>query len=135
MPKNVKYKKVQKGRISGFSSSLLQPAFGIYGLKALESLRLTSAQIEACRKVITKHIKKKGKLWVNIFPDIPVTAKPLEVRMGKGKGNVEFWVARIHAGKVLFELSGVSIDLAREAFLLAAYKLPIKTVFIVKKIL
>jgi large subunit ribosomal protein L16 len=133
MPKNVKYKKVQKGRIFGFSSSLLKPCFGSFGLKAIESLRLNSAQIEACRKVITKHIKKRGKLWVNIFPDIPVTVKPQEVRMGKGKGNVAFWVTRVRAGKILFELSGVSIDLAKEAFSLAAYKLPVKTVFIVKK--
>ena len=129
-PKKTKYKKAFKGRIKGIAGNGFELAFGDYGLKALAPERITARQIEACRKAINRHRKRDGKLWIRIFPDVPVTSKPAEVRMGKGKGSVEFWVARVNPGKILFELSGIPESVAREALALAAAKLPIKTKFV-----
>jgi large subunit ribosomal protein L16 len=109
--------------------------FGEYGLKALERGKITARQIEAARRAMTRHVKRQGQIWIRIFPDVPVTKKPLEVRMGKGKGNVEYWAAKIQPGKVLYEMEGVDETTAREAFQLAAAKLPIKTVFISRQVM
>jgi len=127
MPKKVKYRKQQRGRLDGKAKGGWYLAFGDYGLKALESAWITSNQIEACRVAITRALKKGGKLWIRIFPDKPVTARPPETRMGKGKGNVEKWVAVVKRGKILFEIAGVKEEDALEALKLAQYKLPIKT--------
>ncbi len=127
MPKKVKYRKQQRGRLDGKAKGGWYLAFGDYGLKALESAWITSNQIEACRVTITRALKKGGKLWIRIFPDKPVTARPPETRMGKGKGNVEKWVAVVKRGKILFEIAGVKEEDALEALRLAQYKLPIKT--------
>jgi large subunit ribosomal protein L16 len=129
-PKKTKYRKAHKGRISGNAKGGATLAFGQYGLKALEPDRLTARQIEAARRAITRHMKRQGKVWIRVFPDVPVSKKPLEVRMGSGKGSVEYWAARVHPGRILFELDGVSITIAREALDLAAMKLPIKTKFV-----
>lgn len=127
MPRKVKYRKQQRGRLDGKAKGGWYLAFGDYGLKALESAWITSNQIEACRVAITRALKKGGKLWIRIFPDKPVTARPPETRMGKGKGNVEKWVAVVKRGKILFEIAGVKEEDALEALKLAQYKLPIKT--------
>jgi large subunit ribosomal protein L16 len=129
-PKKTKYRKQHKGRIRGVAKGGSSLNFGQYGLKALEPERVTSRQIEASRRAISRHVKRVGRLWIRIFPDVPVTAKPAEVRMGKGKGAVDRWVCRVKPGRVLFEIDGVPEDVAREAFERAAAKLPIKTKFI-----
>jgi large subunit ribosomal protein L16 len=130
MPKRVKYRKKQRGKMKGNAQSGNYVAFGKYGLKALESGWITSRQIEASRVAITRHVKRGGKVWIRIFPDKPVTKKPAETRMGKGKGSPEYWVAVVRPGRIMFELEGVPEDLAKEAMRLAAHKLPIKTKFV-----
>ena len=130
MPKRVKYRKAQRGRMRGKAQRGSTLAFGEYGLKAMEPQWLTNRQIEAARVAITRHIKRAGKLWIRVFPDKPVTVKPAETRMGKGKGNPEYWVAVVKPGRVLFELEGVPADVARRALELAASKLPCKTKFV-----
>jgi len=130
LPKRTKFRKAHKGRIHGLAKGGTALNFGEFGMKALEPERITSRQIEAARRAITRHIRRQGKLWIRIFPDIPVTAKPLEVRQGKGKGSVEYWAARVKPGRVLFELDGVTEELARGAFERAAAKLPIKVKFV-----
>lgn len=134
-PKRTKYRKVQKGRNRGLAQRGNEVSFGEYGLKAVERGRLTARQIEAARRAMTRHIKRGGKTWIRVFPDKPVTKKPIEVRMGKGKGNVEFWVAKVQPGSMLYEMEGVSREVAQEAFRLAASKLPVKTAFVERKIL
>lgn len=134
MPKKTKWRKQQRGRMKGRASRGSTLAFGTYGLKALEPAWISSRQIEAARVAITRYIKRGGKLWIRIFPDKPVTVKPAETRMGKGKGNPEYWVAVVKPGKILFELEGVSGDVAEEALRLASYKLPIKTKFITSEL-
>jgi large subunit ribosomal protein L16 len=129
-PKKTKFRKQHKGRIHGNAKGGTALNFGSYGLKALQPERVTARQIEAARRAITKHIKRAGRVWIRIFPDVPVSFKPAEVRMGSGKGSPEFWVCRVKPGRVLFELDGVPELIAREAFNLAAAKLPIKTKFI-----
>lgn len=129
-PKRTKFRKQHKGRNRGVATSGNKVSFGEYGLKATTRGRITARQIEAARRAINRHIKRGGKVWIRIFPDKPITEKPLEVRMGSGKGNVEYWVARVQPGSVLYEMEGVSETVAREAFRLAAAKLPVKTVFV-----
>lgn len=129
-PKKFKHRKQFKGRIHGNAKGGSSLAFGAYGLKALQPNRITSRQIEAARRAITRHMKRQGKVWIRIFPDVPVTAKPLEVRQGKGKGSPEYWAARVKPGRIMFEIDGVSEEVAREAFDLAAMKLPVKTKFV-----
>ena len=129
-PKKTKYRKAHKGRIKGVATSATTLNYGTYGLKALEAERVTARQIEAARVAMTRFMKRAGRVWVRIFPDVPVSKKPTEVRMGKGKGNVEYWVALVQPGKIMFEMAGVEEELAREAFRLASAKLPIKTHFI-----
>jgi large subunit ribosomal protein L16 len=129
-PKRTKYRKQHKGRIHGNAKGGTRLNFGEYGLKALEPERVTARQIEAARRAISRHVKRVGRLWIRIFPDVPVTAKPAEVRMGKGKGSVELWVCRVKPGRIMFEIDGVNEQIAREAFERAAAKLPIKTKFI-----
>jgi large subunit ribosomal protein L16 len=133
MPKRTKYRKVQKGRMSGKAKGGTRVTFGEYGLKAQESGWITARQIEAARVAMTRKIKRGGKVWINIFPDRPVTEKPAETRMGSGKGNPEYWVAVIKPGRVMFELAGVDEDLAREAMRLAGNKLPVKTKFVTRE--
>ena len=128
-PKRTKYRKAHKGRIHGLAKAGTTLNFGAYGLKATAPGRVSARQIEAARRAITRHMKRVGKLWIRVFPDKPVSKKPLEVRMGKGKGNPEFWVALIQPGTMLYEIEGVSEDLAREAFRLASAKLPLQTNF------
>jgi large subunit ribosomal protein L16 len=130
MPKRVKYRKQMRGRMRGLARRGANVQFGEFGLQALEPAWITSRQIEACRRTIVRHIKRRGKVWIRIFPDKPVTAKPAETRMGKGKGSVDHWVAVVKPGRVLFEMAGVPEEVAREALDLAAYKLPIRTKFI-----
>jgi large subunit ribosomal protein L16 len=130
MPKRVKHRKQQRGRMSGQATRGATIAFGAYGLKAMEPQWITNRQIEAARVAITRHIKRQGKLWIRVFPDKPVTVKPAETRMGKGKGNPEYWVAVVKPGRVLFELEGVATDVAKRALELAASKLPCKTKFV-----
>ena len=130
LPKRTKYRKQFKGRIHGNAKGGTDLNFGSYGLKAMEPDRITARQIEAARRAMTRHIKRQGKVWIRIFPDTPVTKKPLEVRQGKGKGSVEFWAARVKPGRIMFEMEGVNENLAREALDLAAAKLPIKTKFV-----
>jgi large subunit ribosomal protein L16 len=130
MPKRVKYRKVQRGRMNGVATRGATLSFGDYGLKALESGKITSRQIEAARIAITRKVKRGGKLWIRIFPDFPFTKKPAETRMGKGKGNPEGFVARIKPGRMMFEISGVDEELAREAFKSASNKLPVQTKFV-----
>jgi large subunit ribosomal protein L16 len=129
-PKKRKFRKEHKGRIHGFAKGGTELNFGSFGLKALEPERITARQIEAARKAAIRYIKRIGRLWIRIFPDIPVSAKPAEVRMGKGKGNPEFWVCRVKPGRIMFELDGVTEEVAEEAFRLASAKLPIKTKFV-----
>ena len=129
-PKRTKYRKAFKGRISGAAKGGFNLDFGAFGLKAVEPDRLTARQIEAARRAITRHMKRAGRVWIRVFPDVPVSKKPAEVRMGSGKGAPEFWVARVKPGRILFEIDGVSEGLAREAFELAAAKLPVKTRFV-----
>lgn len=125
-PKRTKFRKAHKGRIHGNAKGGAALNFGSHGLKAMEPGRLTARQIEAARRAIVRRIKRQGKVWIRIFPDVPVSQKPAEVRMGKGKGSPEFWAARVKPGRVMFEMDGVPADIARDAFLLAAAKLPIK---------
>ena len=131
-PKKFKHRKQHKGRIHGNAKGGFSLAFGAYGLKALTPDRVTARQIEAARRAITRHIKRQGKVWIRIFPDVPVTSKPLEVRQGKGKGSPEYWAARVKPGRIMFEMDGVSEELAREALALAAMKLPVKTKFVAR---
>ena len=131
-PKRTKYRKAHKGRIHGHATSGTTLNFGTYGLKAVEPARITARQIEAARRTITRAMKRAGRVWIRIFPDVPVSQKPAEVRQGKGKGNPEFWVVRVKPGRVMFELDGVPPAVAREAFTLAAAKLPIKTRFVAR---
>ncbi len=128
-PKRTKFRKQQKGRNRGLASRGSTVSFGEFGLKATGRGRITARQIEAARRTITRHVKRGGKLWIRVFPDKPISKKPLEVRMGKGKGNVEYWVAQIQPGRMLYEIEGISEEVAREAFRLAAAKLPISTTF------
>lgn len=128
-PKRTKFRKQMKGRNRGLAHRGSSVSFGEYGLKAIDRGRLTARQIESARRALTRHVKRGGKIWIRVFPDKPITKKPLEVRQGKGKGNVEYWVALIQPGKVLFEIEGVSEELAVEAFTLAAAKLPFATKF------
>ena len=134
-PKRTKYRKAHKGRIHGNAKGGTDLNFGSIGLKALTPERVTSRQIEAARRAMTRHVKRQGKIWIRVFPDKPITEKPLEVRQGKGKGNVEYWVAQIQPGKVMYEMGGVPEELAREAFRLAARKLPFKTTFVTKQVM
>ena len=133
-PASRKYRKEQKGRNKGIATRGTKVSFGEYGLKATGRGRLTSRQIEAARRAMTRHIKRGGRIWIRIFPDKPISQKPAEVRMGNGKGNPEYWVAEIQPGKVLYEMDGVEESLAREAFALAAAKLPIETTFVVRQL-
>ena len=132
MPKKTKYRKSFRGRRKGNSKGGNVVAFGDFGIQAVETSYVTARQIEAARRAMTRYIKRGGNIWIRIFPDKPITKKPLEVRMGKGKGNVEYWVALVQPGKIMFEMAGVEEELAREAFRLASAKLPVKTHFIKK---
>ena len=129
-PKRTKYRKAHKGRVHGNAKGGTALNFGAFGLKAVAPGRVTARQIEACRRAITRHIKRTGKIWIRVFPDVPVSSKPTEVRMGKGKGSPDFWMCRIKPGRILFELDGVSPALAREAFDRGAAKLPVQTRFV-----
>ncbi|MCZ8102494.1 MAG: 50S ribosomal protein L16 [Burkholderiales bacterium] len=129
-PKKTKFRKQFKGRISGAAKGGTNLDFGQYGLKAMEPERVTARQIEAARRALTRHMKRAGRVWIRVFPDVPVSSKPAEVRMGKGKGAPEFWACRVKPGRIMFEIDGVPVDLAREALTLAAAKLPIKTRFV-----
>ncbi len=126
-PKRTKFRKAHKGRIKGTAKGGTMLNFGSHGLKAIEPERVTARQIEAARRAITRHMKRAGRVWIRIFPDLPVSSKPTEVRMGKGKGSPDYWAARVHPGRIMFELDGVPDDVAREALRLGAAKLPIKT--------
>jgi len=134
-PKRTKFRKQHKGKNRGLAVRGSSVSFGEFGLKATGRGRLTARQIESARRAMTRHVKRGGKIWIRVFPDKPITKKPLEVRMGKGKGGVEYWVAQIQPGKMLFEMEGVSEELAREAFQLAAAKLPISTTFEVRTVM
>jgi large subunit ribosomal protein L16 len=129
-PKRTKFRKQHKGRNRGLAQRGNTVAFGVYGLKSTGRGRITARQIEAARRAMTRYVKRGGKIWIRIFPDKPITKKPLEVRQGKGKGNVEYWVAQIQPGRVLYEMEGVAEEVAREAFRLAAAKLPVSTAFV-----
>jgi len=131
-PKKTKYRKAHKGRIHGNAKGGFELNFGAYGMKAVEPERITARQIEAARRAITRHIKRAGRLWIRVFPDVPVSSKPAEVRMGSGKGSPEFWAARVKPGRILFELDGVPADVARGAFERAAAKLSIKVKFVAR---
>lgn len=135
MPKRVKRRKQFKGRMRGAANRGSELSFGQFGLQAVECGWLSSRQIEAARRAMTRYVKRGGKIWIRVFPDKPITKKPLEVRMGKGKGSVEYWVAQIQPGRMLFEMEGVSEELAREAFRLAAAKLPISTTFVSRTVM
>ena len=132
-PKRTKFRKAQKGRMKGISQRGNQLSNGMFGIKSLDSKFITSRQIEAARIAATRYMKREGQLWIKIFPDKPITKKPLEVRMGKGKGAVEYWAAVVKPGRILFEVGGVSLDIAKEALRLAAQKLPVKTKFIIAR--
>ena len=134
-PKRVKFRKQQRGRMRGVATRGNTIAFGQFALQAQECGWITSRQIEASRRAMTRYVKRGGKIWIRIFPDKPITGKPLEVRQGKGKGNVEYWVAQIQPGRVLYEVEGVSEELAREAFALAAAKLPVQTAFVKRSVM
>ncbi|MGB0573661.1 MAG: 50S ribosomal protein L16 [Hyphomicrobiales bacterium] len=125
-PKRTKFRKMHKGRISGNAKGGFTLNFGSYGLKSMEPSRVTARQIEAARRAMTRHMKRAGRVWIRIFPDVPVSKKPTEVRMGKGKGSVEYWAAKVKPGRMMFEIDGVPVDVAREALSLAAAKLPVK---------
>lgn len=129
-PKRTKYRKLHKGRIHGEAKGASQVDFGEFGLKTLEPARITARQIEAARRAMTRYIARGGRVWIRLFPDVPVTKKPAEVRMGSGKGSVEYWICRVKPGRVMYEISGVSEEIAREAFRLASMKLPVKTRFV-----
>ncbi len=131
-PKRTKYRKAFKGRISGAAKGGFNLDFGAFGLKAMEPDRLTARQIEAARRAITRHMKRAGRVWIRVFPDVPVSKKPAEVRMGSGKGAPELWVARVKPGRVMFEIDGVPVGIAKEALALAGAKLPIKTRFVAR---
>lgn len=135
MPKRTKFRKQFKGKNRGLATSGNEVSFGEFGLKSIERGNLSSRQIEAARRAITRRVKRGGKIWIRVFPDTPITQKPLEVRMGKGKGSVEYWVAKIQPGKMLYEIEGVSEEVAREAFSLAAAKLPVKTIFVARTVM
>jgi large subunit ribosomal protein L16 len=130
LPKNTKYRKQHKGRIHGNAKGNYELSFGFYGLKSLSAERVTARQIEASRRAITRYLKRAGRLWIKFFPDVPVTAKPAEVRMGKGKGGIDRWVCRVKPGTIMFEIDGVDKNLAKKAFELASAKLPVKTSFV-----
>jgi large subunit ribosomal protein L16 len=134
-PKRTKFRKQFKGRNRGLATTGSKVSFGEYGLKAMERGRITARQIEAARRAMTRHIKRGGKIWIRVFPDVPISKKPLEVRMGKGKGNVEYWVCKIQPGRVLYEMEGVTETIAREAFRLAAAKIPFKTSFVFRTVM
>jgi large subunit ribosomal protein L16 len=134
-PKKTKFRKQAKGRNRGLATVGNKVSFGDFGLQATTRGRITARQIEAARRAISRHLKRGGKMWIRIFPDKPITKKPLEVRQGKGKGNVEYWVAQIQPGKVLYEVEGVPEELAREAFYLAAAKLPVRTTFVHRNVM
>ena len=131
-PKRTKFRKAHKGRIHGKAKAGTNLDFGAYGLKATEPGRVTARQIEAARRAVTRHMKRLGRIWIRVFPDVPVSRKPAEVRMGSGKGTPEYWVVRIHPGRIMFEIDGVPKSLAIEAFSLAAAKMPIKTRFVAR---
>ena len=132
-PKKVKYRKKQKGRVKGLATRGSQLSFGSFGLKTLDAGWITDRQIEAARIAVTRKMKREGKVWINIFPDKPITKKPAEVRMGKGKGGLDHWVAPVKPGRILFETEGVSLEVAKESLRLAAQKLPVKTKFVVRR--
>lgn len=134
-PKRMKFRKMQKGRNRGLAIAGSKVSFGTYGLKSVGRGRMTARQIEAARRAMTRHVKRQGKIWIRVFPDKPITEKPLEVRQGKGKGSVEYWVCQIQPGRVLYEMEGVPEELAREAFELAAAKLPFKTTFVTRTVM
>ena len=134
-PKRTKFRKMQKGRNRGLAQRGAKVSFGEFGLKSTERGRITARQIEAARRTISRKVKRGGKIWIRIFPDKPITQKPLEVRQGKGKGSVEYWVAQVQPGRVLFEIEGVSEELARDAFTLAAAKLPVSTTFVERTVM
>ena len=134
-PKRTKFRKVQKGRNRGLAHRGSKVSFGEFGLKATGRGRMTARQIEAARRAMTRYIKRSGKIWIRVFPDVPISKKPLEVRMGKGKGNVEYWVCKIQPGRILYEMEGVNEVAAREAFRLAAAKLPFKTTFVSRQVM
>ena len=134
-PKRTKFRKQFKGRNRGLATTGSKVSFGEFGLKAVERGRITARQIEAARRAMTRHVKRGGKIWIRVFPDVPVSKKPLEVRMGKGKGNVEYWVCKVQPGRVLYEMEGVHEGIAREAFRLAAAKLPFKTTFVSRQVM
>ena len=134
-PKRTKFRTTHKGRNRGLANAGNEVSFGTFGLKATSRGQLTARQIEAARRAMTRHVKRQGKIWIRVFPDKPITEKPLEVRMGKGKGNVEYWVCPIQPGKVLYEMDGVPEALAREAFALAAAKLSVQTTFVIKTVM
>ncbi len=134
-PKRTKFRKQHKGRNTGIAVRGSSVSFGEYGLKAITRGRITARQIEAARRAITRHVKRGGKMWIRVFPDKPITKKPLEVRMGKGKGSVEYWVAQVKPGTMLYEVQGIPEQLAREAFQLASAKLPVKTTFAARTIM
>jgi large subunit ribosomal protein L16 len=134
-PKRTKFRKQQKGRNRGLALRGSKVSFGEYALKSTDRGRMTARQIEAARRTITRHVKRGGKLWIRVFPDVPITKKPIEVRQGKGKGNVEYWIAQVQPGRILYEIEGVSEDVAREAFKLAAAKLPFKTAFVARTVM
>lgn len=134
-PKRTKFRKQHKGRNRGLAMNGNRVSFGEFGLKAVTRGRVTARQIEAARRAMTRHIKRGGKIWIRMFPDVPVTKKPLEVRQGKGKGNVEYWVAKVQPGKVLYEMEGVDEKVAREAFRLAGAKLPVRTIFVSRSVM
>lgn len=131
-PKRMKFRKYHKGRVSNSAKGGTQLTFGSFGLKALEPARVTARQIEAARRVMTRHIRRQGRIWICIFPDVPVSRKPAEVRMGKGKGSPEYWMCRVRPGRILFEMEGISHDIAKRAFELANDKLPLKTRFVTR---
>ncbi|NIZ03165.1 50S ribosomal protein L16 [Thalassospira lucentensis] len=131
-PKRTKFRKAFKGRLKGQAKGGTELNFGAYGLKAMEPERITARQIEAARRAITRHMRRQGRVWIRVFPDLPVSQKPAEVRQGKGKGSIEYWSARVKPGRIMFELDGVPLDLARRAFELASAKLPIKTKFVTR---
>jgi large subunit ribosomal protein L16 len=134
-PKRTKFRKQFKGRNRGLATTGNKVSFGEFGLKAVERGKITARQIEAARRAISRHIRRGGKIWIRVFPDVPVSKKPLEVRMGKGKGNVEFWICKIQPGRVLYEMEGVDEGIARQAFKLAAAKLPFKTTFVSRQVM
>jgi large subunit ribosomal protein L16 len=134
-PKRTKFRKQHKGRNRGLAQRGSTVSFGEYGLKATGRGRITARQIEAARRAMTRHVKRGGKIWIRVFPDKPITQKPLEVRQGKGKGNVEYWVAQVQPGRILYEMEGVSEEIAREAFRLAAAKLPFTTAFVSRQVM